>query len=169
MSFDKRDFRHTLGHFATGVVAVTTRWKDHCYGMTVNSFTSVSLDPPLILFCCNPNGHTPTAIREAGLFGVSILAQSQLELAKRLAGMTQVSEEDRFDGLDFRLSPAGTPWMNGALAWLECHLEQQWEAGDHRVLLARVSHIERCLEQPDPLLFFKGQWPTIQRCGDGVG
>lgn len=169
MSFDKKIFRQTLGHFATGVVVVTTRWNNHCYGMTVNSFTSVSLEPPLILFCSNPNGHTPRAILESGIFGVSILAQNQIELAKRLAGMTQVSEMDRFDGLDFRLSPAGTPWMNGALAWLECQLEQQWEAGDHKVLLARVSHIEQCPDHLDPLLFFKGQWPTIQSSGDGVG
>jgi flavin reductase (DIM6/NTAB) family NADH-FMN oxidoreductase RutF len=168
VSFDTREFRQTLGRFATGVAVVTTYWQGQAYGMTVNSFTSVSLDPPLVLFCASPRGHTPRAIQDAGIYGVSILALDQLDLCKRLAGMTQVDELDRFEGLAYSMSPGGVPWMEGALAWLECRLEQVWEAGDHLVLLARVQHIRRA-EEGQPLLFFNGQWPTIQRPKDGVG
>ena len=168
MTFDSRDFRQTLSRFATGVVVVTTHWGGKNYGMTVNSFTSVSLDPPLVLFCAAPRGHTPRAIEEAGVYGVSILSIHQMELCKRLAGMTAVEEMDRFVGLDHTMSPAGVPWLTGCLGWLECRLEQTVEAGDHRLLLARVTHLERGCGD-DPLLFFDGQWPTIQRPPGGVG
>lgn len=168
MSFETKDFRQTLSRFATGVVVVTTHWQGHAYGMTVNSFTSVSLDPPLVLFCASPRGHTPQAIRDAGIYGVSILAVDQLDLCKRLAGMTQVEEVDRFEGLPHTLSPGGVPWMDGCLGWLECRVEQVWEAGDHQVMLARVTQIRRGHDH-EPLLFFNGQWPTIQRPAGGVG
>jgi len=169
MSVEAQDFRRTLGRFATGVVAVTTMWEDQPYGMTVNSFTSVSLDPPLVLFCSHPNGHTARAILSAGAYAVSIMSENQMDLCKRFAGMTAVDEMDRFLGLEYARSPElGLPWMADCLAWLECKLVDTWTAGDHVVLLGRVEQI-RVGAANDPLLFFNGQWPTIQRPSDGVG
>ena len=169
MSVDAQDFRRTLGRFATGVVAVTTLWENQPYGMTVNSFTSVSLDPPLVLFCSHPKGHTARAIQSAGVYAVSILSDQQMDLCKRFAGMTAVDEMDRFLGLEYARSPElGLPWMADCLAWLECKLVDTWTAGDHVVLLGRVEQI-RVGVSADPLLFFNGQWPTIQRPSDGVG
>ena len=169
MSVEPQDFRRTMGRFATGVVAVTTLWEDHPYGMTVNSFTSVSLSPPLVLFCSHSNGATCKAIIAAGAYGISILGQEQMELCKRFAGMTPVEEFDRFLGLEYTRSPIlGVPWMADCLAWLECRLVNTWQAGDHVVLLGQVEQI-RVGAEAEPLLFFKGQWPTIQRPVDGVG
>jgi 3-hydroxy-9,10-secoandrosta-1,3,5(10)-triene-9,17-dione monooxygenase reductase component len=169
MSVEAQEFRRTLGRFATGVVAVTSFWEDQPYGMTVNSFTSVSLDPPLVLFCSYPKGHTCKAIQASGAYGVSIMAQDQMELCKRFAGMTAVDELDRFIGLEYTRSPIlGVPWMADCLAWLECRLVNTWTAGDHLVLLGQVEQI-RVGVDGDPLLFFNGQWPTIQRPVDGVG
>lgn len=169
MSVEARDLRRTLGRFATGVVAVTALWEDHPHGMTVNSFTSVSLDPPLVLFCSYPNGQTCKAIQASGAYGISILTLEQMELCKRFAGMTEVQEPDRFVGLEYTRSPIlGVPWMADCLAWLECRLVNTWSAGDHVVLLGQVEQI-RVGAEADPLLFFNGQWPTIQRPADGVG
>lgn len=169
MSLDVRDFRRTLGRFATGVVAVTAIWEEHPYGMTVNSFASVSLEPPLVLFCSYPGGSTCKAIQASGAYGVSILSQHQMELCKRFAGMTPVDEMDRFLGLEFTRSPVlGVPWMADCLAWLECRLVSSWPAGDHVVLLGQVEQI-RVGAEADPLLFFNGQWPTIQSSSGGVG
>ena len=169
MSVDAQEFRRTLGRFATGVVAITAMWEGHPYGMTVNSFASVSLDPPLVLFCSYPNGHTCRAIQASGAYGVSIMSQQQMELCKRFAGMTPVEEMDRFLGLDYARSPVlGVPWMADCLAWLECRLVNSWPAGDHVVLLGQVEQT-RLGAGADPLLFFNGHWPTIQSSPGGVG
>ncbi|MBS2036647.1 flavin reductase [bacterium] len=169
MKMEAQEFRRTLGRFATGVVAVTAMWEEHPYGMTVNSFASVSLDPPLVLFCSYPGGHTCKAIQASGAYGVSILRQDQMELCKRFAGMTAVGEMDRFLGLEYTRSPVlGVPWMADCLAWLECRLVNSWQAGDHVVLLGQVEQT-RIGAEADPLLFFNGQWPTIQSSPGGVG
>lgn len=169
MSFDRREFRQTLGRYATGVTAITTFWQGQSYGMTANSFTSVSLEPPLVLFCAHPLGRTPQAIVSAGVFGVNIFSAHQMDVCKRLAGMTAIEEEDRFLGLEHTLSPgSGVPWLADCMAWLDCTLRQTWEAGDHIVLLGEVTHLRNGSER-EPLLFYEGQWPTIQRASGGVG
>lgn len=161
MSFESKAFRQLLGRFATGVVVITADWEGRAYGMTVNSFTSVSLEPPLVLFCAVPRGETLRAIRQSTHFGVNILAQGQKELALRFAGMTPIGEEDRFLGTEYRpASGSSSPWIEGCLGWLDCSLEQTLEAGDHLILLARVLAIEEGSGAP-PLLFFRGQWPVL--------
>ena len=168
MSFDSQDFRPILSRYATGVVAVTTRWQDRPYGMTVNSFTSVSLQPPLVLFCAVPGGQTVRAIEQAEVYAVSILSEQQMPLCQRLAGKNAPDESDRFAGLEYTASPgAGVPWMTDCLGWLECRLIQLWPAGDHVVLLGEVTHLRQGVLAA-PLLFFNGQWPTIQRPAGGV-
>jgi 3-hydroxy-9,10-secoandrosta-1,3,5(10)-triene-9,17-dione monooxygenase reductase component len=161
MSLDKKQFRATLGRFATGVVAVTSLAEDKSpVGMTVNSFTSVSLDPPLVLFCSYPFGATATAIQSSGAYAVNILTLEQMDICQRLAGM---KDEERFQGLDWEGAPtSGSPWLKDCLAWLDCRLFQTYEAGDHIILVGQVCDI-RLGQERDPLLFFDGGWPKIQK------
>ena len=161
MSFDKKQFRGTLGRFATGVVGVTSLAEGGvAVGMTVNSFTSVSLEPPLVLFCSYPFGATASAIQASGAYAVNIFTQAQMDICLRLAGM---KDEERFQGLDWEGAPSsGSPWLKNCLAWLDCRLFQTWEAGDHIILMGQVTDI-RLGEDHEPLLFYDGGWPKIQK------
>lgn len=162
MSVSSDEFKQSLRRLATGVAIVTTSWQGQTYGMTVNSFTSVSLDPPLVLFCAYPEGHTCQAILTSHTYGVSILAADQLDLCQRFAGQTASKEDDRFSGVTTDLSPnLSLPWISGCLTWLECRLLDHWTAGDHLILLGQV--ISTRLGQPlQPLLYFNGQWPALK-------
>lgn len=161
MNFDAKEFRQVLGCFATGVTAITAQRQGNPYGMTVNSFASVSLTPPLVLFCATPGGETYRAILESQHYAVNILAQEQQDIALRFAGMTPIGEENRFDGLDYDPSPQSqSPWLNGCLAWLDCKIVQTIEAGDHVLMLAQVLELRKAAAA-SPLLFFSGQWPKI--------
>lgn len=162
MNVTPGSFREVLGRFATGVAVVTTTLEDVPYGMTVNSFTSVSLDPPLILFCAIPEGRTVRALRSRGRFGVNLLAEAQGALARRFAGLSGEREEDRFVEVKREAAPGSdVPWLAGCLGWLECQVREVWPAGDHEVILAEVLHL-RVGDMASPLLFYAGGWPLLQ-------
>ena len=168
MSIDPKIFRQGLGRFATGVTIVSATDQGSTFGMTVNSLTSVSLDPPLILFCAKP-GHTRDAILESGHFAVNILAESQRDLALRFAGIHPVPEQDRFQGLAFDAAPvSGAPWLSDCLGWLDCRIQQTIPGGDHLILLAEVVDL-KLAPVSSPLLFFAGQWPVVQPPAGWVG
>jgi 3-hydroxy-9,10-secoandrosta-1,3,5(10)-triene-9,17-dione monooxygenase reductase component len=156
LKIEPREFRQVLGRFATGVAIITTRHQDKLYGMTVNSFTSVSLDPPLVLFCAIPGRLTVEAIRSSGHYAVNILQGDQLELCRRFAGMTELLEEDRFAGLDCEEAPESrSPWLADCLGWLDCQVREVWNAGDHEILLAEVTSM-RHAPVATPLVFYSG-------------
>lgn len=144
-------FREVLGHFATGVAAVTGIADGAPVGLVVNSFTSVSLVPPLVSFCIAHTSVTWPRLRDAGRLCVNILAEHQCDAARRLA----VSGGDKFSGLAWKASPSGPPILSGAIAWLECEVDARHPAGDHEIIVARVHRLE-ALGAAGPLVFYRG-------------
>jgi flavin reductase (DIM6/NTAB) family NADH-FMN oxidoreductase RutF len=132
-------FREALGAFATGIVLVTTRGCDGTpYGLIVSSFTSVSLDPPLVAFCPSTDSMTWRRMRTAGRIGVNVLAHEHAAYARAAAA----PGANRFAGVDHDETATGTPRLEGALAFLECRLEDEHRAGDHWIVVARVETAE---------------------------
>jgi 3-hydroxy-9,10-secoandrosta-1,3,5(10)-triene-9,17-dione monooxygenase reductase component len=152
---DGRRFRTILGHFATGVVAVTAIDPEtgRPAGLAANSFTSVSLDPALVSFCVAHTSSTWPRLRRAERFCVNILSADQREISVRLAARGG----DKFAGLAWSGSPGGGPVLDGALAWLECSVEAEHVAGDHVIVVARVHHLDR-RHDGDPLIFYRGAY-----------
>ncbi|MEU5884581.1 flavin reductase family protein [Spirillospora sp. NPDC047279] len=145
------DFRAVLGRFATGVVAVTGLHRAEPAGLTISSFTSVSLAPPLVSFCVAHTSATWPLLRDAERLCVNILAESQAAVCGALAA----SGGDKFRGLDWSPSPAGQPVLDGAIAWLECSVEAEHRAGDHDIVVARV-HRLHAEGGAGPLVFYRG-------------
>lgn len=136
LSFDLRQFRHALGAFITGVTVVTTTDPETQVpvGFTANSFTSLSLDPPLVLVCLGTRANLYKVFERAQGFAVNILAADQREISHRFASPV----EDRFAGLDWRLSPQKNPLIAGVSAWFDCLFERRFIAGDHMVMIGEV-------------------------------
>ncbi|OLT31504.1 flavin oxidoreductase [Actinomadura sp. CNU-125] len=159
---DSARFRSVLGRFATGVVAITAvePGTGRPAGLVANSFTSVSLDPPLVAFCVAHTSTTWPLLRDAGRLCVNILSEPQLEVCKRLA----VRGGDKFAGIDWTESPGGAPLIDGALAWIECSVEREHVAGDHVIVVARVHDLDG-RHDADPLLFYRGGYGRLARTG----
>lgn len=174
---DGTRFRQTMGHFATGVAVATTRRPDgDPVGLTCNSIASVSLDPPLVLFCVDHEAHSRSAFLEAGHFSLSLLGRDQEALSLRFASG---SVTDRFEGLSLAEGATGAPVLDGAIASLDCTLWKAVEAGDHTILIGRVEAARwggteeggeggRAGETSpseeasgDPLLYFRGRYASL--------
>ena len=155
---EARRFRTILGHFATGVVAITAIDEEtgRPAGLAANSFTSVSLEPALVSFCVAHTSTTWPRLRRAGRFCVNILSAPQLEVCRRLAA----KGGDKFAGLPWTASPGGGPVIDGALAWLECSVEAEHPAGDHKIVVARVHHLDRH-DDGEPLVFYRGSYGSF--------
>ncbi len=151
--FDARDFRTALGTFATGVTIVTTRGRDgQPVGLTVNSFASVSLDPPLVLWSQSLFAQTLPAFQEASHFVVNVLAADQVELSRRFAG----EHDDRFLNVEHIVPEHGAPVIAGCAAHFECRNEDRHYGGDHVIFIGRV---ERYAYTRKPtLLFCQGRY-----------
>lgn len=150
---DSATFRSVLGLFATGVVAITALdpVDGRPCGLAANSFTSVSLDPPLVAFCV---AHTSTSwprARGAGVVTVNVLAEHQRAACVQMA----TSGGDKFAGLSWTGSPAGNPVLDGALAWLDCRIDAEHPAGDHVIVVARVLQLDTHAAG-GPLVFYRG-------------
>jgi flavin reductase (DIM6/NTAB) family NADH-FMN oxidoreductase RutF len=146
---DPARFRDALAQFATGVTVVTTLDRDgEPRGFTANSFTSVSLDPPLVLVCVSRRVNSYPVLTQSGGFVVNILAQGQRQLSQRFAS----KEPDKFAGVAWAPSATGAPILDGALAWLECLPWRRVTAGDHVVLIGEV--VDLGVNPGEPLAFF---------------
>jgi len=150
-------YRQVLGHFATGVTVVTTADDERPAGLAVNSFTSVSLDPPLVAFCVSRTSSTWPRIRRTGAFCVNILAEDQEDLCRAFAGHSP----DRFRGVGWRSAPSGAPILVGGLAWLDCTVDVEHDAGDHILVLGRV-HEMGVDHEGRPLVFYRGGYGRFQ-------
>lgn len=128
--------RAVMASFPTGVTVVAIRDRGELVGLTVNSFTSVSLDPPLILVCLAHSSSSHDPIVTAGGFTVNVLSAAQGEVAQRFASRPS---EGRFDTVEWSEAPSGHPLIEGASAWLDCSLQKVITAGDHSILLARAT------------------------------
>lgn len=154
---DARTFRDALGCFATGVTIITAMGADgKPVGLTANSFTSVSLDPPLLLVCVANNVSSAAILREAGRFAVNVLQIGQQPTSNRFAG----KGEDRFAGTPWEVGEFGTPVLTGSLSSFECAHDALHDGGDHFILVGRVL---KAMFEPrrDPLLYFRGKYRRL--------
>lgn len=154
VTFDSREFRSTVGQFATGVTVLSMAAPDGVHGMTANSFTSVSLDPPLILVCVDKKNKTHHLIREIKDFAVNILSSRQEDIARLYAGQPVEAVRP-----EWQLDVADAPVLAGALAWLDCTLEHAYDGGDHTIYVARVKKLAS--SSGDPLVFFRGRFTSL--------
>jgi flavin reductase (DIM6/NTAB) family NADH-FMN oxidoreductase RutF len=152
--------REVMGQFATGVT-VLTAGGEQGHGMTANSFTSVSLDPPMVLCCVSRAARMHEAITAAQAFAVSILGAGQQELAKYFTDWRRPRGMAQFDTVDWLAGPlTGSPLLAGCLAWLECKLVNVYEGGDHSIFLGEVLHSSRGASPP-ALLFYGGGYHQV--------
>ncbi|MBO0676708.1 flavin reductase family protein [Mycolicibacterium sp. S2-37] len=143
--------RRVLGHFCTGVAVVTGRDGGRPLGFTCQSVTSVSLDPPYISFCPSNDSRSWPLIRASGAVCVNVLAANQRDVCSTFAR----SGEDKFSAVEWRPARSGAPILGGALACIEADVEMEHEAGDHTIVIARVTALHAHTERR-PLLFFRG-------------
>jgi len=156
---EEERFREVMGHFASGVTVVTARDRGNLpVGLTVSAFTSVSLEPTLLLICVHIGAGPHDAIVQGGTFAVNILSAHQGPLAFRFADGTV---KERFQGLEMRDGPLGNPLIPDCLAWLECRVREVWPGGDHSVILGEVEFSEA--RPGAPLLFFRGELEGMSR------
>lgn len=150
-------FRDVLGRFCTGVTVVTSMSDGLPVGMTCQSFSSVSLDPPLVLFCPAKTSRSWPLIQRSGHFCVNLLADGQHGLSTAFA----TKGADKFAGVPWRPSATGAPLLDGVLGWVDCTVYSVHEAGDHYVVIGRVMDLG-VEEAPHPLLFYRGQYARTQ-------
>lgn len=149
--FDSATFRTVLGHFCSGITIVTAVDEGEPVGLTCQSFTSVSLDPPLVLFVPAKAASSWSRIKAAGHFCVNVLAEDQEELGRRFA----IKGADKFAGVGWRPGPSGSPLIEGCLAFVDCDVEAVHDAGDHDIVVGRVLDLA-VTSDGGPLLFFRG-------------
>ena len=155
---DPQMMREVLGHFASGVTVVTAVTEDKPVGFTCQSFSSLSLEPPLVAFAPARTSRTWSRLREIGQFCVNVLAEGQDDLSQRFAR----SGPDKFDGAQWTLSPHGNPVLDGVVAWIDGELWAEYDGGDHTIAVARVLDLGA---HPDrhPLLYHRGSYGLLHR------
>lgn len=152
---DPSEFRRVLGHFPTGVTVVTAVDPEGPVGMAIGSFASVSLDPPLVMFCPAHTSASWARMKETDSFCVNILGDDQKEVCGVFAGKA----EDKFAGIEWTTEVTGSPLIPGSLAWIDCTLHAIHDGGDHDIVVGRVEALataDRGGSGPGPLLFYKG-------------
>lgn len=154
-------FRRVLGHLPTGVTVVTAYGSSGPVAMAVNSVTSLSLDPPLILFCPARSSSTWPEIRSAGRFCINVLAAHHEELSQQFA----TKGVDRFAGISCHERASG-PGIDDAVAWIDAELEVEHDGGDHTIAVARVVGLAAAAELL-PLVFFRGTYGSLTVRPDG--
>ncbi|HET6818201.1 MAG TPA: flavin reductase family protein [Mycobacteriales bacterium] len=160
-------FRQVLSRLATGVTVVATAEPDgRRHGMTVNSLTSVSLDPLLVLFCCERDASLHDPVLRTGTWAVSLLSAEQ-EAVSRWFTNRERRDRDQFADLDVRAGDAtGAPLLAGALGWLECRTWATYDGGDHTIVVGEVLDLAIGADDADPLVYFHSRYCTVdQRSG----
>jgi flavin reductase (DIM6/NTAB) family NADH-FMN oxidoreductase RutF len=153
------DFRHAMGHFATGVTVVTSiDAAGQPAGTTANAVSALSLDPPLVLVCLDRASHTLAAVHGHGAFAVNVLAAPQQQLSANFARRGPAAA---WDHIDHHPGPAGCPRLTGVLATLECTVEHYLPGGDHEIVVGRVHHAQTGDGDASPLLFWRGGYTRL--------
>ena len=158
MSIDARAFRDTVGQFVTGVTIIATEADGAIRAMTANAFASLSLDPPLVLFCVGKTAHLSAFIRSASGFSVNILAQTQRDLSTYFAGGWKQPAPPEFSFAGWE----GGPLLNGCAAALGCAVDTIHEGGDHWIVIGRVLALYRNEEACPPLVFRGGRYAALE-------
>jgi flavin reductase (DIM6/NTAB) family NADH-FMN oxidoreductase RutF len=164
MPVDADIFRNVLAQFASGVTIVTVQVEGQRHGLTVSSFTSVSLDPPLVLACIDKKLHSHRLIEKSGAFAVNILSRRQLDWGLRFAGLIP-EIDDRFAGIDFKTAITGSPILPGCLAWADCKVYDIYDGGDHTIFVGEVvagdAPVNREASGGVPLLYYNRAWRQL--------
>ncbi|MFF6958454.1 flavin reductase [Streptomyces sp. NPDC008317] len=161
---DGRSLRTVCGMFVTGVTVITSGEDGNAEGTTVNSFTSVSLDPPLVLFCLHNESRLRSVVRESGKFVVNFLQGQQEGVARAFAGKGTAEIHDVAN----HPSVTGVPVLSEALAFLSCHLVEEFDGGDHTIFLGRVVELGVPRQHQEPLVFFRGWLGALEEELRGV-
>lgn len=160
MALNPTEFRKAMGAFATGVTIITVDLVGEVHGMTANAFTSVSLDPMLVLVCVDHSTRTHAHLHAKKRFGINVLCEDQKAISEYYARPERSHEHAEDEaGARFDRTRHGTPMLHGALAYLECRLQSSEEAGDHTIFIAEVEDV--VLREGDPLLFFRGKYRKV--------
>ncbi|MEX2659430.1 MAG: flavin reductase family protein [Acidimicrobiales bacterium] len=157
-AIDAARFRQVLGHFPTGVTVVAAIDGAEPVGLAVGSFTSVSLDPPLVAFCAAKRSLSWPKIRDAGVFCVNVLSQHQEALCRSFA----TKGADKFAGVGWEASGTGSPRLIGVLAWIDCTIEAVHDGGDHEICIGRVKELDVGAETDGPLVFYRGGYGRFE-------
>jgi 3-hydroxy-9,10-secoandrosta-1,3,5(10)-triene-9,17-dione monooxygenase reductase component len=158
---DTRAFRQTLGRFVTGVTVITTEIDGQIRAMTANSFTSLSLEPPLVLFCVGKATRTGQMIHSASGFSVNILRHDQQALSTYFAGGWKEPQSPQFSFVSW----SGGPRLEGCAAALGCAIQSIQEGGDHWIVIGRVLELYGTEEPCPPLVFCGGRYTTVRPAG----
>lgn len=157
MQVDARSFRKTLGCFPTGVTVVTTLADDGSpVGVTISSFCSVSLEPPLVLFCLDKKNSNLESFKSSGHFAVNVLRDSQREVSIRFASRM----DDKWAGVQHHAWDTGSPILPGCLANLECRTVSQHDEGDHIIFVGRVERLDYS-QAGQPLIYYRGAYADL--------
>ena len=159
MSVTQLDFRKAMGCFATGVTVITVDQAGEVHGMTANAFTSVSMDPLLVLVCVDHRARTHAHLHAKKRFGVNVLAEDQRAISEYYARSSESHQHAEQAGARFERTKHGTPVLHGALAYLECRLHTAQAAGDHTIFIAEVEDV--VFREGEPLLFYRGEYRAI--------
>ena len=151
VSASPAQLRAVLGHFPSGVTIVTAVHDGVPVGFTCQAFNSLSLDPPMVSFAVSRASKTRPRILATGRFCVNVLAADQQFLCRRFAAPSP----DRFHGVGWRYSPAGSPVLDGVVAWVDCTVAAEYPAGDHTIVLGNVTDLD-CARECEPLVFLRG-------------
>lgn len=155
MPIDDAGFKLAMSHFASGVTVVTTEVDGKPYGLTVASFASLSLHPPLVLVCIEKSVKSHEAILAAGKFGVSILGQNQAEISGRFASKV----EDKFAGIAVHRGELDVPLIDGAICTLECRVHEQLPGGDHTIFVGEV--VDAQTSDGAPLVYYRSGYRDL--------
>ncbi len=161
MSIDPTFFRHVMRRYATGVAILTVRNGDRLHGMTANSFTSVSLDPLLVLVCILRASTTHEMVTQSGAFAVNFVGEAQVELARRFAKQTPVPPEP-FGDIAFHAAVTGAPIFDDGLGYVDCRVASAHLAGDHSIFVGEVLATGIGTTKSGPLIWFDGAYHSLE-------
>jgi flavin reductase (DIM6/NTAB) family NADH-FMN oxidoreductase RutF len=159
------EFRGAMRHLAGGVSVITVGRDKDISGMTVTSVSSLSIEPATLIVSVNRESSSWPLLRRHGAFGVNILNADQLDLAERFAGKGGVNGADRFAGAKWRTGLSGTPLLEGALAAIDCDVEEVFERHSHAIVIGRVLDV-RTSEMAGALIYWQGQYVAVDRDED---
>jgi flavin reductase (DIM6/NTAB) family NADH-FMN oxidoreductase RutF len=160
MTLDQETFRRAMGCFATGVTVITVDYEGDVQGMTANAFSSVSLDPLLVLVCVDQRARTHAHLHARKRFGINVLSEQQRAISEHYAQPDRdPTRAEQEAGARFDRTPHGTPVLQGALAYLECRLQTAQDAGDHTIFIAEVEDV--VVRSGKPLLYFQAEYRTM--------
>jgi 3-hydroxy-9,10-secoandrosta-1,3,5(10)-triene-9,17-dione monooxygenase reductase component len=158
-AIDSGEYRHVMGHFLTGVTIITAidPETNNPVGLAASSFTSVSMDPALVLFCAGKSSSSWAKIQAAGNYCVNILAASDEALCRTFASKSA----DKFEGVGWERGPSGSPILDASLAWIDCSMHEEVDAGDHIVAIGRVLALG-ARDTTGPLAYYRGGYGRFE-------